>query len=136
METMTVSEPAKGAGPVKASGKRWGSSQDARRTALLRQGPHGQVQGEKGAGGQRDDCRVGCHWREGETDVEKAGDSEVTLGDAWKVQTTSPSWDNVPECSQPLVIHSLSIIASPSALCPLCSCRKSPVGRGISFHIC
>lgn len=47
---------------------------------------------EKGAGGQRDDCRVGrIHGGKVRADVEKAGDSEVTLGDAWKDRPISPS---------------------------------------------
>ena len=88
---LTVSEPAKGAGASQGFWEKVGLKPGRQKDRP----PGGRDRmvkcKEKGAGGQRGDCRVGSnHGGKVRADVEKAGDSEVTLGEAWKDRPISP----------------------------------------------
>ena len=88
---ITVSEPAKGAGASQGFWEKVGLKPGRQKDRPPGGRDHMVKCKEEGAGGQRGDCRVGSiHRGRVRADVEKAGNSEVTLGEAWKARPISP----------------------------------------------
>ena len=86
-----MSEPAKGAGASQGFWEKVGLKPGRQKDRPPGGRDHMVKCKEEGAGGQRGDCRVGSiHRGRVRADVEKAGNSEVTLGEAWKARPISP----------------------------------------------